>query len=782
MSTASDIISAALLARTSADATAVNELIADSIGARFERPIGDRINNFGLLTTSGSYDHKLIENITNMQDALVERAASSRYATRDRVPYLTPHEASTDLLVDLTDAELGQRASVDLFEADAPARGSKRITAVFRDEGCGIGPSNVSQTIFALGSAHKTKTIWQQGAFGIGGATTFRNADAVVLVSRRAPELQPEADRILVAVCYWQHSLKGKGLFYLVTSDWDSSANPKAEPWSADAREYPEFAPGTHLALINYGTERLHAIRHSDNPNSFERVLETRLFRPVTPVRLHNHLVKDHARTRRGLARRFDENPRADRRENSAILPFRIHGKTYQLPVSYYFFTPPRLLEGGKADTTGQKKNFVADGHAVVFTSNGQVHHHWTPVDFRERTKLRQLSEHLFVVVETDPLPIAVRTDFFTADRSGVRASEEAIRLESELAGFLDGWDDLRDLNSQLIRDSIMSSSEDRPTLEVSKQISRAFAARLHGFKFQASGRNGDSAFNPRDSEPRKPPRELHADPTFLKGPSEVLVLPAKSKTLRFSIDARDEFFSSGRGSLTVTCSHPDIQDEDIAVGPLSGGRVRVILVVPAEAQIGDFKVTAGVYGWERAGGGLGPDLEWTTTVKVVEEIVQPEPPEPATKDKTRALEGPQVALLWRRGEQIELLPKNPGKVEEVPAAELAKDAQFNELAELGQLPVLTIFLNEDYSPLKKYLQGRQRELTKISGGHARNRYAIDLGVALLVLHSAAEQRRKHGGVLDEDLLEVAREAAAQGAISILPHFDALAREAGIEE
>ena len=94
---------------------------------------------------------------------------------------------------------------------------------------------------------------------------------------------------------------------------------------------------------------------------------------------------------------------------------------------------------------------------------------------------------------------------------------------------------------------------------------------------------------------------------------------------------------------------------------------------------------------------------------------------------------------------------------------------------------MLTILLNEDYSPLKKYLQRRQAGLSKIGSGHAHNRYAIDVGVALLVLHHEAEQRVKRGVHVDEELLEVARAAAAQGAISILPHFDALAREAGIE-
>jgi hypothetical protein len=780
VSGAREIIEAALCARTLGEATRVDDLIAEAVGTRFDRAVGDRVNNHGLLATAGSYDFKLIENITNMQDALLEREAASRFGDTSSVPYESPHQAAESLLVGIPEAELAERASVGFFESDHPARKSKRLTAVFRDEGCGIEPRYVADSIFALGSAHKEKAFWQQGAFGIGGATTFRNADAVVLVSRRAPEMQPAEDVILVAVCLWQKSVKGKGLFYLVTADPRGGRNEDAVPWAAPASAYPEFAPGTYLALINYGTERLHAIRHSDNPNSFERVLDTRLFRPVTPIRLHNHLTKDHPRSHRGLARRFDDNPRSDRREGDSSLPFRIAGVTYQLPVAFYFFPPARTLGDGRTDTTGQKKNFVADGHTAIFTSNGQVHHHWPPTVFRERTKLRQLSEHLLVVVETDPLPIQVRTDFFTADRSGVRASEEALRLESELAGFLDGWDELNELNAELIREALTPSGSEGPTLELSKQISRAFAARLQGFKFQGNGRNGMS--HPRQDREPKPPRELHADPTFLKGPGKATALPGTSKTLRFSVDARNEFFSSGRGSLTIRCSHPDIEDEDVAIGTLHNGRIRAIIAVPAEAQLGEFTMTAGIYGWERASGGIGQDHEWTTALAVVDELRLPEPREPTAKNKNETAEGSQVALLWRPGERIELVPKQPGKVEELPAREVAQsNPEYRELAKLGDARVLTILLNEDYSPFKKYLQRRQAGLSKIGLGQASNRYAIDVGVALLVLHHEAEQRSKRGQALDEELLDVAGSAAAQGAISILPHFDALAREAGIE-
>ncbi len=277
------IIDAAIAARSEADAIDLDRMIATELGSSFYRPIGDKVNNFGLMTTSGSYDYKLIENVTNMQDALLERAGMARFDDLSLVPYSTPREAAVALLAGRGEAELARCAGVDFFEGAVPAKPSRRITPVFRDEGCGIEADYVGDSIFALGSAHKSKALWQQGAFGIGGATTFRNAAAVVLVSRRAPEMRPEEDRILVAVCLWQHSVKGKGLFYLVTSDWDEGRNPRAVPWSAPASSFPDFAPGTHLALIEYGTERLHSIRHSDNPNAFDRILDTRLFAPVSP-------------------------------------------------------------------------------------------------------------------------------------------------------------------------------------------------------------------------------------------------------------------------------------------------------------------------------------------------------------------------------------------------------------------------------------------------------------------------------------------------------------------
>jgi hypothetical protein len=121
-----------------------------------------------------------------------------------------------------------------------------------------------------------------------------------------------------------------------------------------------------------------------------------------------------------------------------------------------------------------------------------------------------------------------------------------------------------------------------------------------------------------------------------------------------------------------------------------------------------------------------------------------------------------------------------PGKVEEVEARLVAAEPEYAELALLKDAPVLTIYLNEDYAPLKRYVSVRQREL--VGGTPAQDRYAVDVGVALLVLHHERESRVNKGEKVDETLLETARQAAAQGAVSILPQFDELAKAAGLGE
>jgi len=163
--TTAAIVRAALEARTAAEATHVNDMIALLVGSRHERFIGDTPSNLGPLATPGNYDHKALEPLTNMHDAILERRAHEKFGSDlSVVPFQTPHEAAAGLLGDLTREEQADLARIDIYESDPPAKESKRVTLAYRDQGCGIGNRYVSESIFRIGSRHKEASLWQQGA------------------------------------------------------------------------------------------------------------------------------------------------------------------------------------------------------------------------------------------------------------------------------------------------------------------------------------------------------------------------------------------------------------------------------------------------------------------------------------------------------------------------------------------------------------------------------------------------------------------------------------------
>ena len=194
-------------------------------------------SNFGLISTGGSYDHKLIENVTNMHDALLERYAARRFGDLSAVPYASPREAAEALFADVDQSELARQATVELCQAGAPARAAKRITAVFRDEGCGIEPETwpapssrwaPRTSRMRAGSRERSVSAWSRSA-------TRKLLSSLAAARRNCLR----ARSVVVSVALWVHSDKGKGLHYLVTSDWREGENIHAEPWSAPASAYP---------------------------------------------------------------------------------------------------------------------------------------------------------------------------------------------------------------------------------------------------------------------------------------------------------------------------------------------------------------------------------------------------------------------------------------------------------------------------------------------------------------------------------------------------------------
>jgi hypothetical protein len=712
-----------------------------------------------------------------MQDALLERLAAAKFGDLSKVPYTTPEEAARELLTGRTERDVADDVTVTFHEAEPPARTTKRISIAYRDHGCGITPATVSKTIFALGSSHKTKSAWQQGAFGLGGASTFRNADAIILVTRRAPELNSSEDRISVAVVMWEAHGKGQTAYYLTTTAWQGPGD-LAEPWSTPASSFPEFEAGTYLALVSYGVEGYHRARLGDE-RSFDTVLNTRLFEPITAVRFTNTMVRaDRNEYLRGLLRRLEDNPRPDRREGTDKLPYHINGVTYHLPVHFFVFAAP-----GEA---GERRNFTARDHALAFTSNGQVHHHWTPQEFRYKTRLNKLYDRVFTVVETDELPIEVRTALFTPDRSHLLSSDDALRLEDAVAAFLDAWSELVDINGELIRDAITRSTSAESAVEVAKQISQAL--RVRGFALNGSGTGGGGGGGGGGGKGRKP-IDLYADPTMLEGPEKIVAEDDKTRFVQYTLNAVDDFMPA-RGQLEVRCNHPEINAREITVGELHQGLVRVSMVVPPNAQQGTFELTAEVTGWQRAAGGVGATLKWVSELEVVDEM--PKRTSGTAKGGTGGTakggtggtgEGNLVAVIWSSpAEQADWNNGTPGHVEDVPASALAARPEYVELAQLGSKAIPTIVLNQEYGPFKTYIGARSRDLTDSGVDATKQRYAIGTGLGLLYLNQQLEQRAKRGESISEAFELDAKQAVARSVLTMMPAFDRLIREAALAE
>ncbi|MGO4534388.1 hypothetical protein [Leifsonia sp. 2MCAF36] len=764
------IIEAAINAATVEDANALAAMIEGAIGTRWERPVGDRYNNYGLLASSGSYEYKALEPVTNSQDAVLERLAVRKWGAIEGVPYSSPEEAADDLLSGLNYQQQADTVTVAFKESDHPARSTKLLTVVYRDEGCGMTPEQIPNTVFALGSSHKTSSAWHQGAYGIGGASTYRNAKAVVLVTRRAPEMGSHEDLISVAVVQWEALGKAQSAFYLVASDPELPGG--GVPWSAPASDYPEFAYGTQLSLISYGVEGIHRALRSGDERSFDTILNTRLFRPVMPVRFTNEVTRGKREYLRGLGKRLDDNPSPDRPTDDDEVLYSYGGQTYKLPIRYWVFPT-----GDK----GSRRRFVAKGHTLAFTSNGQIHHHWSSAQFKLRTRLHKLDERIFVLVETDNLPIELRTALFTPDRSQMLSNEAAIQLEDQVADFISGWPQLAKINDQLVREAVANTSSGRSMTDVSRRISSAFNFR--GFGTSGSGTKGGSAGG--NGGPRVRKRvETYPNPTTFEGPDRLVLEDGKYRYVEYMLNATDDFLGA-RGDLTFSTTSADIDvSKHIHVGKLRDGYVRVQLHVPEGAAEGEFELVAELDGWLKASGGMGPRFAYTTKIQIVDEISTGGASGPKTGTKGSSA-GSQVAVVWTTPETYGESWNNgtPGSIDDVAAATLAERDDYKELASLGETPVKTLFLNETYAPYKAYISARAKDLKDVGAQRSSDRYAVGVGLGLLIIDEEySKETHRSGKPANEAEIRIAQQAVARSVLFMMPSYDDLTKQMGLDE
>ena len=498
--------------------------------APHERPVGDRWGNRGLFTAAGgNFDYKLTELVTNMLDALILRQAFEQFGEDVLDPdasaelFKTPAAAVQELFGPGASSDTAAKARVELKSAGADKR--RERTVVFRDLGIGLRPDDIAGSLLRVGSSRKDGVLWLMGAFGRGGLTVLPNAHGWVVMSRSAVAHQAG---VVLAVVRWQRvgNRQTHTALYRVVSPWEQDGD-SADPLVLPAEACSDFESGTRLAVVGFRAEGISVSRLGDE-RSLDTMIDTRLFEPPLPVQMTAPILQARG-TRltqlRGLGRRLADNPRSDRTEGSEELPFGYEGRTYLLPVRFYLFA--------SGTDAGTRRRFVARNHALLLNSNGQAHAHWTPLEFKHRTSLHKLADRILVVLDTDPLPLELRTSFFTADRTDLLRDPHAVRLEEELVAFLNDWDELEEANNDMIRESIRRSNRDGSTADLSERIAKA-----------ASARGWRAAPSPYRKRPRRPdrPLELLDDPTTLTGRESLRLERGRTHGVYFSLNARDGF------------------------------------------------------------------------------------------------------------------------------------------------------------------------------------------------------------------------------------------------
>jgi hypothetical protein len=174
--------------------------------------------------------------------------------------------------------------------------------------------------------------------------------------------------------------------------------------------------------------------------------------------------------------------------------------------------------------------------------------------------------------------------------------------------------------------------------------------------------------------------------------------------------------------------------------------------------------------------------MSWTTEFEVSEEVKPRIDGRPGKNDAKKGnREGNLVALQFKSHEEQDGWTKETvGDVEMVPAEDLAAQiSEYSDLSVLGETRIPTLVLNSEYVALKRYLNAGAKNVVEETIQSRRDRYAVGVGVGLCMLFKEQEKRAKSGEI-DDSWCEASKQAIARSVLSMMPAFDELAKESGL--
>ena len=474
-------------------------------------PFGNRENNRGAIDSSADPGRSLVERVTNAIDAILESEYQVHHGTPD---CRSPKEAASAWLnvpvEGLSNLDVAQRRRLaQRTQLKLSAGGGKDARTVeVRDNGIGITPEQMPNTILSLNEGNKLKKHYVAGVYGQGGSSTFAVSKYTLIASRfngspivgftivRYLDLPPDEYKTGHYVY-----LTLNGLVLQVEIDQN------------------EFETGTQVKHFGYD---LSSYPSPLGPNSIYGLLNCILFDPILPIWLDNgildyrRVIKGSRNALNGAVDDEDENRRGPTLSHHIPMFYAGLGDFGRVGIEYWVLERPHDENRSKPSAA-----FVNPSKPIILTLNGQSHAELSRQLIKKDAELTYLSSRLIGHIDCNSLSPAAKRAFFVSNREDVRRGAIYDLIQQEFVKALKSDDNLTGLNNEA-RAQNMQTRDEAAVQQMRNEVARIL--RVQGFdvvdSIGAVARGGDETSDglasPRGRQPVQP-IELHDPPTYIK-------------------------------------------------------------------------------------------------------------------------------------------------------------------------------------------------------------------------------------------------------------------------
>ena len=242
------------------------------------KPLGNNLNNEGIIQILTDPVSGLAERITNAIDAVLQKY----YFTLKSLAK-NPNELGQEVREKINDDDFNEMIRVLIYDSKSKKQ-DKSISIVIEDKGIGVSGNDFEKTILKIGGDNKLTKKYLMGAYGQGGSTSVKFNEYTIIYSK-----SKDSKEVMTIIRYniGTEETKNGTYEYIVKND-----NGKSQ-----------FASSSNLKevgtkIVNVATYFKKGLNLTNQFNLISKLLTNRLFYPPLPFTLiderPNKLLKPH--------------------------------------------------------------------------------------------------------------------------------------------------------------------------------------------------------------------------------------------------------------------------------------------------------------------------------------------------------------------------------------------------------------------------------------------------------------------------------------------------------